>query len=198
MEPNIDPRVLFVNVSSCIAMSTKSELEKGLCDHIQIGSIAVKARTTRGPSCSRAWRSLNPPVQFACFMCVLQFEVRTTCALQDCVSSGIAGTAHPFRKPVAVATYAEGIPLLSRLGFKTCMRVKFYEDAVKAKARKGSQIGSDAKSDLGDAPASAREQEKCVTIRVYFDLILGRGWEGLAGGAFFRIPYITLWANSVP
>ena len=39
------------------------------------------------------------------------------------------------------------------------MRLKLYEDAVKAKTRKGSANGSGTKSESGDDPASAHEQE---------------------------------------
>ena len=39
------------------------------------------------------------------------------------------------------------------------MRLKLYEDAVKAKTRKGSADGSDAKSESADDPASASEQK---------------------------------------
>ena len=43
--------------------------------------------------------------------------------------------------------------------FRTHMRLKLYEDAVRAKTRKGSANGSDTKSESGDDPASASEQE---------------------------------------
>ena len=37
------------------------------------------------------------------------------------------------------------------------MRLKFYEDAVRAKTRKGSASASDTKSQSGDDPASASD-----------------------------------------